>query len=156
MASSAPLAIDARPRVFQELDAMRVRSGLSAEDFALLLQEYACEQVPESDGERIKRRTQSAPGMLTPRTDRSDSVPSVRSLDSPMGDSDTVLSLLETKETTKYDTFVYPSGSIEDFHKGLSERIGIPHLEFFEAMQQEHCKLAGADVEFTTRNYGIR
>ena len=56
----------------------------------------------------------------------------------------------------RYDTFVYPSGDIHDFHQGLSERIGFPHLEFFAAMQQEHCHLAGANVEFTTRNYGIK
>ena len=136
MAASALLTVDTRPQIFQELDAMRVRSGLRAQDFALLLHDYAEERFPEANHQIFTRRTQSAPGILSPE----------KSLDT----------LLETKETTKYDTFVYPSGNIDDFHKGLSERIGFPHLEFFAAMEQEHCRLPGADVEFTTRNYGIR
>ena len=150
MAASALLTVDTRQHFFQELDAMRVRSGLRAQDFALLFYDYAEERFPEADHRIFTRRTQSAPGILT------DSLPSVKSLDSPTGDSGNVATLLETKETTKYDTFVHPSGNIDDFHKGLSERIGFPHLEFFAAMEQEHCRLSGADVEFTTRNYGIR
>jgi len=146
MAASALLTVDTRPQIFQELDAMRVRSGLRAQDFALILHDYAEERFPEANHQIFTRRTQSAPGILSPE----------KSLDSPTGDSGNVATLLETKETTKYDTFVYPSGNIDDFHKGLSERIGFPHLEFFAAMEQEHCRLPGADVEFTTRNYGIR
>jgi hypothetical protein len=138
------------PDVFAELDALRARSGLSSTEFALRIKEYAEELHPH-----LKiRRTQSAPGNLTPQSDHTDSATSVASLDSPI--VDTVHSLMETAQTTKYDTFVYPSGDIHDFHQGLSERIGFPHLEFFAAMQQEHCYLAGANVEFTTRNYGIK
>jgi hypothetical protein len=48
-----------------------------------------------------------------------------------------------------------PSGNIEDFHKGLSSRIGFPHLQFFKTMEAEHCSMAGCDMSFTTRNYGI-
>jgi hypothetical protein len=55
----------------------------------------------------------------------------------------------------KFDTFVMPSGNIEDFHKGLSSRIGFPHLQFFKTMEAEHCIMAGCDMQFTTRNYGI-
>ena len=55
----------------------------------------------------------------------------------------------------KFDTFVMPSGNIEDFHKGLSSRIGFPHLQFFKTMEAEHCSMAGCDMSFTTRNYGI-
>ena len=83
MAASAALAVDARPHVFHELDTVRVRSGLTAEEFALLLHDYAYEKFPDRDGNKVARRTQSAPGILTPRTDRSDSVPVVKSLDSP-------------------------------------------------------------------------
>jgi len=55
----------------------------------------------------------------------------------------------------KFDTFVMPSGKIEDFQKGLSWRIGFPHLEFFKTMEAEHTSMAGCDMQFTTRNYGI-
>jgi ankyrin repeat protein len=55
----------------------------------------------------------------------------------------------------KFDTFVMPSGTLQDFHKGVSSRIGFPHLEFEKAMEAEHCIMAGCDMRFTTRNYGI-
>jgi ankyrin repeat protein len=55
----------------------------------------------------------------------------------------------------KFDTFVMPGGKIEDFYKGLSSRIGFPHLEFFKTMEAEHTLMAGCDMMFTTRNYGI-
>ncbi len=55
----------------------------------------------------------------------------------------------------KFDTFVMPSGKMEDFHKGLASRIGFPHLEFEKTMEAEHCSMAGCDMSFTTRNYGI-
>jgi hypothetical protein len=48
-----------------------------------------------------------------------------------------------------------PSGKIEDFQKGLSSRIGFPHLQFFKTMEAEHTIMAGCDMQFTTRNYGI-
>jgi hypothetical protein len=48
-----------------------------------------------------------------------------------------------------------PSGKIEDFHKGLSSRIGFPHLQFLKTMEAEHCSMAGCDMPFPTRNYGI-
>jgi hypothetical protein len=55
----------------------------------------------------------------------------------------------------KFDTFVMPCGKMEDFHKGVSSRIGFPHLEFEKTMEAEHCSMAGCDMSFTTRNYGI-
>jgi len=55
----------------------------------------------------------------------------------------------------KFDTFVLPSGTMKDFHQGLSLRIGFPHLEFSKAMEAEHTSMAGCDLQFTTRNYGI-
>ncbi len=44
-------------------------------------------------------------------------------------------------------------GNIDDFHKGLSGRIGDPHLDFLKAMEAEH---ESSKTLFTTRNYGIR
>jgi hypothetical protein len=155
MADSEHSVIDSRRDIFGELDALRDRSGLSAEEFARVINGYVNEVLTESDS-GISRRTKSAPGLLTPTANRADSVPSASSLGSPNVDSDVVHSFMPTDEATKYDTFVYPAGDIKDFHKGLSARIGFPHLEFLVAMEQEHCHLAGADVEFTTRNYGIR
>ncbi len=49
----------------------------------------------------------------------------------------------------------YPSGKIENFQAGLLQRIGMPHLEYFKAMEMEHCHETGSDILFTTRNYGI-
>jgi flagellar biosynthesis chaperone FliJ len=46
-------------------------------------------------------------------------------------------------------------GHIEDFHAGLSDRVGMPHLDFKREMMQEHCERAGCDAEFTTSNYKI-
>jgi hypothetical protein len=46
-------------------------------------------------------------------------------------------------------------GDISDFHNGLTERIGMPHLNFKNAMRQEHCERTGCDVVFTTGNYQI-
>lgn len=142
-----------RSIVFEQLDALRARCGLSADDFALFIREYV-KEIPYEEDANNPRRTQSAPGSLTPHSDRADSVASVTSSDSPI--SDFAHSFIQTDESSKYDTFVYPSGNIDDFHNGLSARIGFPHLEFFAAMEQEHCHLAGAHIEFTTRNYGIR
>ena len=49
----------------------------------------------------------------------------------------------------------YPSGDIKHFQAGLLDRIGMPHLEYAQAMQMEHCSETGSDMFFTTRNYGI-
>ncbi len=56
----------------------------------------------------------------------------------------------------KFDTFVMPSGKMKHFHKGLASRIGFPHLEFEKTMEAEHCSMAGCDMPFITRNYGIK
>ena len=53
------------------------------------------------------------------------------------------------------DFFKMACGTIADFHKGLTGRVGMPHLNFKHAMRQEHCERAGCDVEFTTGNYKI-
>jgi serine/threonine protein kinase len=57
--------------------------------------------------------------------------------------------------TGQFDTFVMPCGKIEDFHKGLFSRIGFPNVQFMTAMEAEHTSMAGCDMQFTTRNYGI-
>jgi ankyrin repeat protein len=46
-------------------------------------------------------------------------------------------------------------GRIEDFHAGLSDRVGMPHLDFKREMMREHCERSGCDTEFTTGNYKI-
>jgi hypothetical protein len=152
MVDNEPVEISVS-EIFLELDFLRARSGLSADDFSRLLLKY----TNESESAIKSRRTQSAPGSSTPHSDLTSSSSSFTCLEClEFPNSDAAHSFIETVEVTKYDTFVYPSGHIDDFHKGLSGRIGFPHLEFFSAMEQEHCQLAGADIEFTTRNYGIR
>jgi hypothetical protein len=46
-------------------------------------------------------------------------------------------------------------GDISDFHEGVTARIGMPNLNFMNAMRQEHCERVGCDVAFTTGNYKI-
>jgi hypothetical protein len=46
-------------------------------------------------------------------------------------------------------------GSIQDFHQGLSARVGDPHLDFEKAMEAEHCHGEGSKAEFTAGNYGV-
>jgi WD40 repeat protein len=46
-------------------------------------------------------------------------------------------------------------GSVADFHRGLTGRVGMPHLDFRKAMRLEHCERAGCDKEFKSSNYGI-
>ena len=46
-------------------------------------------------------------------------------------------------------------GGIDDFHSGLTGRVGMPHLKFKDAMRQEHCEKAGCNTSFTTGNYKI-
>jgi hypothetical protein len=53
------------------------------------------------------------------------------------------------------DFFKMACGTVADFHKGLTGRVGMPHLNFKNAMRQEHCERAGCDAEFTTGNYKI-
>jgi hypothetical protein len=53
------------------------------------------------------------------------------------------------------DFFKMACGSVADFHTDLTGRVGMPHLNFKNAMRQEHCERAGCDVAFTTGNYKI-
>jgi hypothetical protein len=46
-------------------------------------------------------------------------------------------------------------GGVDDFHHGLTGRVGMPHLKFKDAMRQEHCQKAGCNTSFTTGNYKI-
>ncbi len=81
----------------------------------------------------------------------------------------------------KFEIFGIRCGKIEDFHQGLSHRIGTffiliilnsnccqkrrflgslscsgsPHPEFLKAMEAEHCSKGGCDMHFTTGNYNI-
>ena len=47
-------------------------------------------------------------------------------------------------------------GSIDNFHKGLTGRVGAPNLNFLPAMRAEHCVKGGHNYEFTTGNYKIK
>ena len=47
-------------------------------------------------------------------------------------------------------------GGINDFHKGLTGRVGAPNLNFLQAMRAEHCVKGGHNYEFTTGNYKIK
>jgi hypothetical protein len=47
-------------------------------------------------------------------------------------------------------------GGIDDFHKGLTGRVGAPNLNFLQAMRAEHCMKGGHSYEFTTGNYKIK
>jgi len=55
----------------------------------------------------------------------------------------------------KFATFKASAGSPEDFHNGLSDRVGAPIGKFMQAMRLEHCVSYGHDISFTTPNYHI-
>jgi hypothetical protein len=55
----------------------------------------------------------------------------------------------------KFDVVKMACGGIDDFHKGLTGRVGMPHLKFKDAMRQEHCERAGCNTSFTSGNYKI-
>jgi hypothetical protein len=55
----------------------------------------------------------------------------------------------------KFNVVKMACGGVEDFHSGLTGRVGMPNLKFMEAMRQEHCERAGCDTSFTTGNYNI-
>ncbi len=62
---------------------------------------------------------------------------------------------LTTNEANKFNVEKMACGGINDFHEGLTGRVGMPHLKFRDAMQQEHCEKAGCNASFTTGNYKI-
>jgi hypothetical protein len=55
----------------------------------------------------------------------------------------------------KFNVVKMACGGVEDFHSGLTGRVGMPHLKFKDAMRQEHCERAGCNTQFTTGNYKI-
>jgi hypothetical protein len=55
----------------------------------------------------------------------------------------------------KFNVVKMACGGVEDFHSGLTGRVGMPHLKFKDAMRQEHCEKAGCNTPFTTGNYQI-
>jgi hypothetical protein len=46
-------------------------------------------------------------------------------------------------------------GSISDFHRGLTDRIGAPNLDFETTMRLEHCVKSGSNHEFVASNYQV-
>ena len=63
---------------------------------------------------------------------------------------------LANPTNSKFSGFYSMScGKVAHFHKGLTKRIGMPNLDFFDAMRQEHCERAGFGDKFKTSNYSI-
>jgi ankyrin repeat protein len=58
-------------------------------------------------------------------------------------------------ESSKFSVYTMSCGGIGDFHVGLTGRVGMPSLQFKDAMMREHCERAGCDLSFTTSNYKI-
>jgi hypothetical protein len=56
---------------------------------------------------------------------------------------------------SKFKTFKMITGTVEDYHNGLTSRIGAPHPNFSKGMRHEHCVMYGFAVAFTTSNYGL-
>eukprot|EP00291_Cryptomonas_curvata_P027813 CAMPEP_0172212760 /NCGR_PEP_ID=MMETSP1050-20130122/37213_1 /TAXON_ID=233186 /ORGANISM="Cryptomonas curvata, Strain CCAP979/52" /LENGTH=288 /DNA_ID=CAMNT_0012893511 /DNA_START=614 /DNA_END=1477 /DNA_ORIENTATION=+ len=57
---------------------------------------------------------------------------------------------------SKFKTFKMSTGTVADYHSGLSSRIGAPNPNFSKGIQDEHTAMWGCDAEFTTLNYGLR
>jgi len=55
----------------------------------------------------------------------------------------------------RYQIRTMEIGTVEDFHKGLTDRIGSPNLDYEKSMLAEHCSMGGCDYKFTTGNYKI-
>ncbi len=53
--------------------------------------------------------------------------------------------------------FTIACGTVSDFHKGFTSRVGMPNIDFKNAMRQEHCEqtYTGCDDEFTSGYYKI-
>jgi hypothetical protein len=47
------------------------------------------------------------------------------------------------------------TGTVADFHRGLTDRIGAANLDFESTMRLEHCDKGGADAQFIASNYHI-
>jgi ankyrin repeat protein len=56
---------------------------------------------------------------------------------------------------SKFTVTKMACGLIENFYAGLSDRVGMPHLDFKREMMREHCERTGCNTEFTTNNYKI-
>jgi hypothetical protein len=59
------------------------------------------------------------------------------------------------QEPGKFQIRKMETGRVEEFHKGLSDRIGSPNLDYERSMRAEHCSLGGHDHQFTSGNYKI-
>jgi uncharacterized protein len=81
----------------------------------------------------------------------------VRSLVEKAADAKIQLQEAMDKDPTskKFTTFKAAGGTIDDFFKGLEDRIGAPNLDFKKAMCAEHTIREGCDYTFTTGNYHI-
>jgi len=44
-------------------------------------------------------------------------------------------------------------GKLEDFHKGIADKIGLPNARLMEGMEAEHCRRSDSEEPFTPGNY---
>jgi hypothetical protein len=51
--------------------------------------------------------------------------------------------------------FTLHGGDLDDYHGGVSERVGEPHADPAEGMEKEHTSSGDADVLFSSSNYGV-
>ena len=51
--------------------------------------------------------------------------------------------------------FVGRFATLDDFHRGPEEHIGVPNPRIEEGVEAEHCRRSNRDVKFTTSNYNI-
>ena len=65
-------------------------------------------------------------------------------------------SLNEAEATGSEETREAVYGKIEEYYRGLIDRIGLPQTGLMKAMEEEHCRGEDAEEGFTTSNYGIR
>ena len=56
-------------------------------------------------------------------------------------------SKLQEQMADKFKVVTMSTGRIDDFHAGLSGRVGSPHLDFENACEAEHCIKAGGLVQ---------
>jgi ankyrin repeat protein len=48
-----------------------------------------------------------------------------------------------------------PHGDLGDFYKGISSRVGVASLDFYEQMRKEHCECVGWNYQFSSSNFNI-
>ena len=60
----------------------------------------------------------------------------------------------KTSTDTKF-SFVIQGGGLEQYHGGVTEKVGEPHADIAKGMEIEHLHSGDSDIPFKTGNYGI-